>query len=96
MTLNSIRSLAVVALTALFVVGSATPASAQKAKKEKAKKEKVTDPRLLTVMKMAKMILTLMMKTSKTRRITNIYNTKKHKNNLYGGIKNECQSKSYY
>lgn len=55
MTLNSIRSLAVVALTALFVVGSATPASAQKAKKEKAKKEKVTDPRLLTVMKMAKM-----------------------------------------
>jgi hypothetical protein len=55
MKLNNFKSLAVVALTALLVVGVSTPVYAQKAKKEKAKKEKVTDPRLLTVMKMTKM-----------------------------------------
>jgi hypothetical protein len=55
MTINSIKSLAVVTLTALFIVGAPMPVSAQKAKKEKAKKEKVTDPRLLTVTKMSKM-----------------------------------------
>ena len=55
MRLNRFKSVAVVALTAMLVVGVSTPAYAQKAKKEKAKKEKVSDPRLLTVMKMSKM-----------------------------------------
>ena len=54
MTRNTIKSLVVVMLTAVFVV-AATPVYAQKAKKQKAKKEKITDPRLLTVSKMAKM-----------------------------------------
>lgn len=52
---HSIKTIAVVALTALLTVGGYTPALAQKAKKGKAKKEKVTDPRLLTVMSMSKM-----------------------------------------
>ena len=55
MKLNIFKSLAVVALLALLTVGVSEPVYAQKAKKEKAKKEKVTDPRLLTVMKMTKM-----------------------------------------
>ena len=55
MKLNIFKSLAVVALVALLTVGVSEPAYAQKAKKEKAKKEKITDPRLLTVMKMTKM-----------------------------------------
>ena len=55
MRLNGLKSLAVVALLALLTVGVSEPVYAQKAKKEKAKKEKVTDPRLLTVMKMTKM-----------------------------------------
>ena len=55
MRLNRFKSVAVVALTAMLVVGVSTPVYAQKAKKEKAKKEKVSDPRLLTVMKMSKM-----------------------------------------
>lgn len=55
MRLNGLKSLAVVALTAMLVMGVQSPVYAQKAKKEKAKKEKITDPRLLTVMKMTKM-----------------------------------------
>lgn len=55
MRLNGLKSLAVVALTAILVMGVQSPVYAQKAKKEKAKKEKITDPRLLTVMKMTKM-----------------------------------------
>lgn len=55
MKLNRFKSFAVVALTAMLVVGVQSPVYAQKAKKEKAKKEKITDPRLLTVMKMSKM-----------------------------------------
>ena len=55
MKLNIFKSLAVVALLALLTVGVSEPVYAQKAKKEKAKKEKITDPRLLTVMKMTKM-----------------------------------------
>ncbi len=55
MRLNGLKSLAVVALTAMLVMGVQSPVYAQKAKKENAKKEKITDPRLLTVMKMTKM-----------------------------------------
>ena len=55
MKLNNFKALAVAALTAMLVVGVSSPVYAQKPKKEKAKKEKITDPRLLTVMKMTKM-----------------------------------------
>lgn len=55
MKLNFYKSLAILALTTIFVAGAQIPVFAQKAKKEKAKKEKITDPRLLTVMKMTKM-----------------------------------------
>ena len=40
MRLNGLKSLAVVALTAMLVMGVQSPVYAQKAKKEKAKKEK--------------------------------------------------------
>ena len=58
MKFNYFKSLVVLALTAVLVLGVQPVASAQKAKKEKkekAKKEEVSDPRLLTVKKMTKM-----------------------------------------
>ena len=56
MRINFFKGLATLALTTMIVAGAQTPVYAQKAKKEKkSKKEQVTDPRLLTVLKMTKM-----------------------------------------